>query len=1061
MLEGSAGADATHSPLGVARDDKVGVAALVVERLSGILAVTRDFEAYPCLYSTNSTIYTNPMKSSILFFLSAFVILLLPARVFAQAGMEVTVFDIEANEVVEGAVVMLTNASIGFETSAVSDAQGKVRFRGLSTSGQYEVYTPSSGDWHEARAANIVLRSNFTRSVALVLYPISSYELEEITVSGVTSFATINTINAEISSTLQPEEIALLPIEGRDITRALYRLPNVTQATGFFPEAPTVSINGANSLYTNYMIDGMDNNENFLGGQKFPVPIGIAQDVTVLTNNYSTEFGRTGNGVFNVTTKSGGNTFSGEAFYLTRPGPSLDSDSDFAQRDLSGNQVQDGFMRQQAGIAIGGPIVEDQTFFYINAEQTLDFKDNFLTVPSLGINDRLEGQNMFSYISGKIDHRWSDRLTSTLRGHLAFVEIERQGGGLEGGVTFPSAGNIQDRNAILIASQNTYVAPQFVYEGNVQFSRFRWNYARPTGSGGPGVTVLGSDGLTLAVLGHPGFVFDDLENTVQLQQKITLPRNRHTIKAGIDFISSDFALNGGGNEEGNYTIQLTQDQEEAIRASGVDSGLDVTDFPSDVEVVNYAVELMPNSFGDRQNLFSLYVEDLISVSPKLNVTVGLRYDYDNLSKGGADEGDLNNIAPRLNFNYTLDERSSLRGGYGIFYEKIVYAVHSDALQQNSTAAGFRNQLQQLIDRGVLPSDTDLDRVTFDGNLTVNPQDVTYLQGPTPATVQDLRASAFSNERRILNPNGYDNPYTHQFSLGYQRQLGQNYLFYVDLMHTRSFNLFRLRDLNSPAPYNVESIPPDPTFEANSLVRSQEEADATRPIPFLDADGNAIPGAARGIIVSESEGESRYWAANVNLLKDRGTDPYAFRLSYTLSELRNNTEDINFRALDANNFDNEWGPSINDRTHVISGIFYYYPLDALSVSLAALVQSGQPINRIPDATIFGTTDLNGDGRSFADAYQGNSDRHPGESRNSDRLPWASTFDLGLQYTLSINERQFELRADVFNLFNTVTWSGYPNNATQSNQIQVGPRGSERVRRNAGPPRQFQFGLRYMF
>ena len=350
--------------------------------------------------------------------------------------------------------------------------------------------------------------------------------------------------------------------------------------------------------------------------------------------------------------------------------------------------------------------------------------------------------------------------------------------------------------------KNTYVGPRFVYEGNLQYSRFRWNYARPTGNGGPGVTVLGDQGLTLAVLGHPGFVFDEIENTFQIQQKITLPRDRHTFKAGFDFITSDFSLAGGGNEEGNYVVQLSADQEAQLRQQGVSSDLDIIDIPAAVEVVDYAVELQPATFGDQQNLFSLYVEDLISVNPRLNLTLGLRYDYDNLSKGGSDSGDFNNIAPRFNFNYSVDSRSSIRGGYGLFYEKIVYAIYSDALQQNSTAPNYLNQLQQLIDLGILPGNTDLAQITFDGNLTVNPQNVAYLNGPTPATVQNLRETTFSNERRILNPNGYDNPYTHQFSLGYQRQLNNDLLFYVDLMHTRSFNLFRLRDLNAPAPFQI-------------------------------------------------------------------------------------------------------------------------------------------------------------------------------------------------------------------------------------------------------------------
>lgn len=108
-------------------------------------------------------------------------------------------------------------------------------------------------------------------------------------------------------------------------------------------------------------------------------------------------------------------------------------------------------------------------------------------------------------------------------------------------------------------------------------------------------------------------------------------------------------------------------------------------------------------------------------------------------------------------------------------------------------------------------------------------------------------------------------------------------------------------------------------------------------------------------------------------------------------------------------------------------------------------------------------MNGDGSGFGDAYVGNSDRSPGESRNSDRLPWSFDFDIGIQHQFLIGDSQrLELRADIFNVFNVENLSGYSNNATQSNQIQAGPASSGRfVQRNAGPPRQFQFGIRYLF
>jgi len=973
----------------------------------------------------------------------------------AQVNLEVTVVRQETRAAVEGAVVFIENDAIGYQAQARTNRQGKARFLGLSTSGRYDVTTPGDDNHYAASAKGIELRANFTQSVTLALVPLATQQ-ETLTVIE-SGFARLNAVNAEVSSTLTENELETLPVEGRDLTRALYRLPNVSQATGFYPEAPNVSVNGANSLFTNYMIDGMDNNENFLGGQKFPTPVGIARSVTVLTNNYSTEFGRTGNGVFNITTKSGGNFLAGEAFTVWRPGPELDASSPYAQRDLSGNQVRDGFSRLQAGFSVGGPILRDKTFYFFNVERTDDDKDNVLSSPSLGVNDTVTGTNDFSYLSGKIDHYWSPNWQTSFRANVSRVAIERQGGGLTGGVTFPSAGNEQDRDAHLLALRNTYIGGDYVYEGNLQHSSFRWNYGQPFSGAGPQVSVLDSQGLSAAVLGHPGFIFDSREKTWQLQQKLTFVRERHTFKVGLDLISADFSLAGGGNVNGNYLVQLTAAQEAELRARNLGADLQPGDLPADVQVVSYGVELQPNSYGKRQNLYSFYAEDLFSVNSRLNLTFGLRYDYDNISEGGGASADSDNIAPRFSFNYALDERSVIRGGYGLFYEKLPYAIYSDALQQNSTAAGFRQQLQQLIDLGILPADTDLDQVTFDGNLTVNPENVAYLQGPTPAEAQGLRDTAFSNERRILNPNGYDNPRTHQISLGYQRQLGNEMLFYVDLMHTRSFDLLRLRNLNAPSPYSLsrEQVAGTPQDQLPSLVRSQAEADATRPVA-------PIPGGARNIVVSESGGESRYSAANFNLVKDKGEDAFAYRLSYTLSRLRNNTEDINFRAEDSNDFADEWGPSINDRTHLISAVFYYYPTRSLSLSMAALLQTGQPINRIPDAGLFGTTDLNGDGRSFGDAYVGNSDRFPGESRNSDRLPWSETFDLGLGYNLDLWGQKLELRADIFNLFNATNLSGYANNATQSNQIQVGPaNGGMFVQRNAAPPRQFQFSGRWVF
>lgn len=974
-----------------------------------------------------------------------------------SATVDVAVADTDGSPLTSQAVV-LSNRSTGFEASGMTNSSGRARFSAVPAGPGYAVLV----DGVEL-AVDIRLRSNEARAVSV-------RRIENITVTGRLSEVSINALDAEVSATLGSDELEALPIEARDLTRALIRLPNVVPSTGFFPEAPPVSINGANGLFTQYLIDGLDNNENFLGGPKFPISTGFASDATVLASSYSVAYGRTGNGVVNVTSRSGSNDWFGEVFYLVRPGASVDASSPFASRDLSGNAVRDGFRRDQYGVSIGGPLVQDRSFFYANVEWTNDEKDNLLSSPALGVNDTVRGENDSLLASLKLDHRLNDLWQLSVRLNYGDVGIERQGGGLDGGVTFPSAGSVQQRDSMLSAVTAVYDTGTFTSETGLLVSSFDWNYARPLANDDPQVVVESPDGLTAAVLGHPGFTFDESEDTVQLRQNFTWLADAHALSFGLDAMRSDFSLAGGGNPRGNYRVRLTDAELAEVRSLGRGVALGVDDIPATARVVDYAVELRPARFGDRQDQVSLWFEDQISLSQDLTLTAGLRWDYDSLTEAGSGSADRDNFAPRLALNYRATERLAFRGGAGVYYERIPYTVLSDALQQNTTSAAFRDQLRDLADAGRLPAGIDPVRLTFDGNLGVNPACPDgYLQCPTPDEVPDLRETAVSNERRILNPAGLDSPYTVQVSAGVQWQFGDRWIGAADLLYYRGYNQLRLRDLNAPAPFfpdvdnlteaniaTLRALPSDAErrslAESLGLIRSQSAADATRPVA-------PTAGGARQIVVSDTGGESRYKALNLTLERPAAADSWGVLVNYTLSELTNNTDDINFRSANSNRFEDEWGPSVNDRRHVISTVFYYYPADSVTVSVAGLFESGQPINPIPDTSIFGTTDLNGDGASFTDAYLGNSDRAPGVSRNSGRLPWASTVDLGMQWQPQIGDGRLEFSADVFNLFNRENLSGFANSATQSNQIQVF--GRPFTRRNAGAPRQFQFGLRYHF
>lgn len=984
-----------------------------------------------------------------------------------QAGLQIAVVDAATDEPISNAEVVIENSAIGFSRILRSDANGFVRIEGLTTAGSYSVKASSSPNAPDRAEAEITLRSNFTSSVTLRLAPSSN---DAIIVTGARGIAGLNLVNAEVSASLGKQELGALPIEGRDVLGALVRLPNVVPSTGFFPEAPSISINGSNGLDTNYLIDGLDNNENFLGGIKFPVPLGFTREVTVLANSYSVAYGRTANGVVNYTSPSGSNDYHGEVYALVRPGRPFDSKSPFPRRDLSGNAVGESFERYQAGASLGGPIARDKTFFYANFEYSRDRNVQIVDAPALGVVDTVTGRNEFYLGSARLDHRLTDNWTVGLRANVGRVTIDRPGGGLGGGnVTFPSAGSDQDRFSTLIAATASYSSDEWSYDGALQFSRFRWNYGQPKGPAGPQVVIRDPSGLTAAVVGHPGFVFNDLEESWQTSHRLQRKLGDHKLSFGADIIRSDFALLGGGNPDGNFTVDLTSAQLASLSASGL--GLGAQDILAlNPVIANYSVELRPQSFGTDQTQIALYVEDEWQLSPKLTATLGVRWDYDGLTAKGGQGGDYDNFAPRFSANYRPDARSSLRFGAGLFFGKLSYAVISDALQRNTKAAGFLTQLGQLQSLGLVPSGTDLSKITFDGNLTVSPACTTVAACPTPAQVQGLRDTATLNEARILNPEGYHSPWSLQLSGGYQLQATDMISLSADMIYSRSHNLARLRDLNAPAPFTpnlanltetnialLRSLPDNAArqmlAQSLGLVRTQAAADATRPVAL-------VAGGARQITVSETEGEAEYKALILQANKVQGDDSYAFRLSYTLSKLTNDTDDINFRAANGNDFSTEWGPSANDRRHVISAIGYLYPTDGLSLSIAGLFQSGQPVNLVPDARIFGTQDLNGDGASFGENFVGNSDRYPGAARNSARLPWSATVDLGARYAIPGFGGRFELSADIFNLFNTNNESGFANAATTSNQIQFGG-GAQFVQRNAGPPRQFQFGAAFKF
>ncbi len=406
----------------------------------------------------------------------------------------------------------------------------------------------------------------------------------------------------------------------------------------------------------------------------------------------------------NVTARGASNEFEAEAWPQFRPGRPPDSGSPYPRRGLSGNPVGDSFERAQYGGSLGLPLVTDRTFLNLKAEYTRDTNDNMLDAPALGVVGNLTGHNTFALASARLDHRLNDDWRATFRVNHGRVTIERPGGSLGGGnVTFPSAGSDQDRVSTLLAAGAAYSGSTLDYEASLLPGAVDWDY-RQARATGPQVTVRDVSGLPVAVVGHPGFAFDERERTLQLQQKLRFSSGDHRWLVGGAALAADFDLRGGGNADGNYVVDMTPAQLTALRGFGTAlTGRDVLALKP--AVAGYGVELRPSGFGRTQTLGALYAEDRWSVRPDLTVSLGLRWDYDSLTGEGGGKDDLDNFCPRLSVRYQPDARTVIRAGAGLFVDKLTYSLISDALQRNTTAASLQGQVRQLIAAGLLPADT--------------------------------------------------------------------------------------------------------------------------------------------------------------------------------------------------------------------------------------------------------------------------------------------------------------------------------------------------------------------
>jgi len=286
--------------------------------------------------------------------------------------------------VIPNAAVAARSLETGAERTTMSDATGHFTIVSVPA-GSYELTASASGFKTEIRSGitmtvGAVVRVNFTLNVGAL------NEKVEVTGEAPQVDTTTSTITGLVGETIIRE----LPLNGRDWLSLAELQPGVvTVQAGATPFLRTglgqkMSISGGRISGNVYRVDGMVVNDvsNNSPGGALGVNLGVdgIREFSVLTNSYSTEYGRSSGGVINAITKSGTNSLHGTAFEFIR-NSQLDARNFF---DIT----LPPFRRNQFGASLGGPIKKDKLFFFGNYEGVRQFLSESISANTLSPNAR-------------------------------------------------------------------------------------------------------------------------------------------------------------------------------------------------------------------------------------------------------------------------------------------------------------------------------------------------------------------------------------------------------------------------------------------------------------------------------------------------------------------------------------------------------------------------------------------------------------------------------------------------------------------------------------------------
>jgi hypothetical protein len=307
----------------------------------------------------------------------------LPASLLAQATSGTVVGSVRdvSGATAGGARITAVNTQTGREQSAVSGNEGDYTLTNLAP-GTYKVTAQLKGFTTAVRNDSVVQVQATTR-IDFTLSPGETNQ--QITVSGEAPL--VESTTSDLGHVIESQQIEALPLNGRLFEQLVTIVPGAVQAGwGDFAENPSAAgaqsptqavVNGLPWSGNYYMVDGVHNTEPLNAFISITPPVDSLDSFKVETSNPNAEYGSFGGAIINLVTKSGTNSFHGEAFDYLR-NDALNARDFFAQSKAP-------YKANQFGGAFGGPIIKNKLFFFVDYQQLIQHQGqtNVLSVPTL------------------------------------------------------------------------------------------------------------------------------------------------------------------------------------------------------------------------------------------------------------------------------------------------------------------------------------------------------------------------------------------------------------------------------------------------------------------------------------------------------------------------------------------------------------------------------------------------------------------------------------------------------------------------------------------------------